>query len=160
MSRNVWSSIEGGLYVLLNMRIKWLRKLDLEVVLGGAWVTDKLRALLEVHDRVDWLRVPYGQGHHYDRSDQANTSPGRHEDAGGPGSGNWIRFGPVAFKSLQPELMKGGTEPVMTAPVEGLLTGVGGDPDEGQGATVSAGLTHPRPAALREAVTARRRLFA
>ena len=109
---------------------------------------------------MDWPRVPYGQGHHFDRTDRANTSPGRREDAGGPGSGNWIRFDPVAFKSLQSELMKGGTEPVMTAPVKGPVTGAGGDPDESQGATVSAGLTHPMPAAPREAVTERRRIFA
>ena len=65
----------------------------------------QLRTLLEVHDKVVWPRVPYGQGHHYDRIYRANASLGRREDAGGPRSGNWTRFDSVTFTSMQPKLM-------------------------------------------------------
>ena len=99
--------MDGRLYVLPTMVVKWIRKLDLEGVLGGAWVCEQLDALLDIHDRVDWPRVPYSQGHHYDRADRANASLGRRDDAGDRRAGNWIRFDPEAFVSLQPEFVQG-----------------------------------------------------
>ena len=116
--RFIWSSLDERLYVLPTMIIKWLHKSDLDEVLGGPWVTAQLRTLLEVHDKVDWSRVPYGQRHHYDRTDRANASLGRPEDAGGQGSGNWIPFDRTESRSLQPELMQDGTEPGTTVNAE------------------------------------------
>ena len=105
--RFIWSSVDGRLYVLPTMVVKWIRKLDLEGILGGSWVCEQLDALLDIHDRFDWPRVPYSQGHHYDRVDRANASPGRRDDVGDSRAGNWIRFDREAFVSLQPEFMQG-----------------------------------------------------
>lgn len=82
------------------MIVKWLLKLELEVLLGGALVSEQLETLPDFHDQVDWPRVLYGQGHHYDRTDRADVSPGRCEDAGEPSARNWTRFDPGTFKSL------------------------------------------------------------
>ena len=130
----------------------------------------RLRTLLEVHDVVDWPRVPYGQVHHYYRTDRANVSLGRREDAEGPRSENWIRFDSANFTSLQPELVQTGTEPVTTSDVDSCVTDGVCDSRESQGASGPAeapvrgrdpadsardGSTLPA-----EASTARRRLFA
>ena len=100
----------------------------------------------------------------------SNASPGRREDAGGPRSGNWIRFDPATFTSLKPELMHGVSKPATTADLEPHATEGGLDSGANRGMPVPAeapavgegpvelnhnGLTCPG-----EVPTARRRLFA
>ena len=162
--------MDGRLHVLPTMIFKWIRKLDLEGVLGGAWVCEQLNALLNIHDRVDWPQVPNRQGHHYDRADRANAAPRRRDDAGEPSVGNWIRFDPGALESLQPEFMQGGTVPVATATAATYPTREGQNsagqpgglvpPDAplvGEGPMVEE---HPRSAMPEEESGARRRVFA
>ena len=102
--------------------------------------------------------------------DRENYSPGRREDAGGLRSGNWIRFDPATFTSLQPELRHGGPEPAPTArhspnATEGSLESganrsvsvLAEAPAFGEGPVE---LNHNGPSCPGEASTAQRRLFA
>ena len=74
--RFIWSTYDGRLYVLPTAVTEWLRCLDLARVLGSAVLQERLQALLDLHERVDWSRVPYNQGHHFDNPGVGNHSPG------------------------------------------------------------------------------------
>ena len=64
--RFLWSAYEGRLYIFPTTVVEWLRRLDLSNVLGGAERQGRVPALLDLHETVDWPRVPYAQGHHID----------------------------------------------------------------------------------------------
>ena len=108
--RFIWSTYDGRLYVLPTAVVEWFRRLDLTRVLGTAVLQERLLALLDVHDSVDWPRVPYSQGHHYDNHRVCNHSPGRRHDAGTPLTGNLVRIGVGTLDVTQPELMRGRPE--------------------------------------------------
>ena len=76
-----WST-HGRLYARPTMIVVWLHRLDLNRVLGGAERQERLQALLDLHEAINWLRVPYSQGHHFDNSRSLHHSPGRMYDAG------------------------------------------------------------------------------
>ena len=105
--RLIWSTYDGRLYVLLTAVTEWLRCLDLARVLGSAVLQERLQALLHLHERVDWYRVPYKQGHHFDNPRVKNHSPGRRFDASTPLTGNWVRIATGTLSVTQPELLLG-----------------------------------------------------
>ena len=109
--RFIWSTDDGRVYLLPTAVVEWLRRLDLTRVLRLAALHKRVLALLDFHDSVDWPRVPYSQGHHYDHHRMRNYSSGRRYDSGTPLSGNWVRIEAGTLNVTHPELLRGRSEP-------------------------------------------------
>ena len=103
----LWSASEGRVYILPTMVVEWLRRLNFTLVLGGAERQGRLQALLDLHETIDWPRVPYSQGHHFDNPRNVQHSPGRRHDAGRPDRGNWVRVAGDTPCLSQPEYLRG-----------------------------------------------------
>lgn len=82
-------------------------------MLGSGELEERLQALLDLHDRVDWTRVPYNQGHHFDNLRVRNHSPGRRFDSGTPLTGNWVRIEARTLNVAQPALLLGHLVPTI-----------------------------------------------
>ena len=108
--RFIWSTYDGRSYVLPTAVVEWWRRLDLTRVLGSAALQERLLALVDIHDSIDWPRVPYSQGHHYDNYRVRDHSPCRKYDAGTPLTGNWVRIAAGTLNVSQPELLRGRSE--------------------------------------------------
>ena len=79
---------EGRLFILPTMVVEWLRRLNLTRILGSAEAQQRLQVLLTLDGDIDWPRVPYAQGHHFDNPPITHISPGRQHDGGRPDRGN------------------------------------------------------------------------
>ena len=104
--RFLWTACDGRLYVVPHAVVEWLRRWDLTHVLGGAARQERVQGLLNLHAAIDWPRVPYTQGHHFDNPRARHYSPGRGYDAGNSRSGNWVRLEAGTFSLAQPEYLR------------------------------------------------------
>ena len=105
--RFLWSTYDRRLYVLPTIVVEWLRRLDLRRMLGGAERHEHLQALLDLHEAIDWLRVPYNQGHHFDNPRSMHYSPGRRYDADRADRRNSVRIKAGSLALAQPEYLQG-----------------------------------------------------
>ena len=83
---------EGRSFILPTMVVEWLRRLNLTRILGSAEAQQQLQVILTLHGDIDWPRVPYAQGHHFDNPRSTHYSAGRQHDGGRPDRGNWVRL--------------------------------------------------------------------
>ena len=114
---------ERRLFILPTMVVEWLRRLNLTRILGSAEAQRRLQVLLNLHRDIDWSRIPYVQGHHFDNPRSAHYSPGRQHDASRPDRGNWVRLEIGTLRLDQPEFLRGG--------VGDAARGGGGGPPRG-----------------------------
>ena len=99
---------EARLFILPNMGVEWLRRLNLRPILGSPEAQLRLQVLLSLHGYIDWSRIPYTRGHHFDNPRSAHYSSGRQHDVGRPDRGNWVQLESGTLRLGQPEFMRGG----------------------------------------------------